>query len=356
MAGEMNDDSVKRRLSPEEHLRSVRDLWKECFGDSDEFLDIYFSRVYSPQVDYSVELDARVVSALQCIPYNMLCGGSECSTAYLSGVCTAREYRRRGLAGRLVEQATRDMRSRGCVFGFLIPSGRNVLPFYRAYGYYLAMRRKAVLLPHRPDSGADVSYRAERVTAFSDELYELFVKRQRERAGYALLHGREQFSTVVTDWLKGGNLIIAARCAGKMMSYLFARPDEGCRTLFVYDAPASEEPVFGFLAEQVRGMYGGFSVKSYAVGRSAREMFACARIVDAERALGIYALLHPEASMNVRIYGDRQIEDNNGCFAVSGGKCMRAADTGRCCVPMTMAALTRMIFSSDDVSFNFLLE
>lgn len=352
----MNDSGYKRKLSPEEHLRSVRSLWKECFGDSDEFLDIYFGRVYSPQVDYSVERDARVVSALQCIPYNMLCGGSEYRTAYLSGVCTAREYRRCGLAGRLVEQATRDMRSRGCVFGFLIPSGRNVLPFYRACGYYLAMRRKAFLLPPRPELGADVPYRAERVTAFSGELYELFAKRQSARSGYALLHDKEQFSTVVADWLKGGNLILAARCAGKMVSYLFARPDEGRRTLLVYDAPVAEEPAFGFLAEQARGIYGGFSVKSYVVGRSAREMFACARIVDAERALGIYALLHPEAGMNVRIYGDRLIEDNNACFTVSGGKCVRSADTGGCCVPMTMAALTRMIFGSDDVSFNFLLE
>ena len=50
-----------RKLTPEEHLASLRRLWKECFNDTDEFIDMYFTRVYSPQVDYSIERDGRVV-------------------------------------------------------------------------------------------------------------------------------------------------------------------------------------------------------------------------------------------------------------------------------------------------------
>ena len=65
-----------RKLTPGEHVASLRRLWKECFNDTDEFIDMYFTRVYSPQVDYSIERGGRVVSALQCLPYNMLCGGN----------------------------------------------------------------------------------------------------------------------------------------------------------------------------------------------------------------------------------------------------------------------------------------
>ena len=88
-----------RKLTPGEHLASLRRLWKECFNDTDEFIDMYFTRVYSPQVDYSIERGGRVVSALQCLPYNMLCGGNTVLTGYLSGVCTDASYRRQGLAG-----------------------------------------------------------------------------------------------------------------------------------------------------------------------------------------------------------------------------------------------------------------
>ena len=82
-----------RKLTPGEHVASLRRLWKECFNDTDEFIDMYFTRVYSPQVDYSIERDGRVVSALQCLPYNMLCGGNAVRTGYLSGVCTDASYR-----------------------------------------------------------------------------------------------------------------------------------------------------------------------------------------------------------------------------------------------------------------------
>ena len=82
------------KLTPGEHVASLRRLWKECFNDTDEFIDMYFTRIYSPQVDYSIERDGRVVSALQCLPYNMLCGGNTVLAGYLSGVCTDASYRR----------------------------------------------------------------------------------------------------------------------------------------------------------------------------------------------------------------------------------------------------------------------
>ena len=136
------------KLTPGEHVASLRRLWKECFNDTDEFIDMYFTRVYSPQVDYSIERGGRVVSALQCLPYNMLCGGNAVLTGYLSGVCTDASYRRQGLAGSLVAQSVADMHRRGCTFAFLIPSGSEVLPFYRQYGFYIAIRRSAMPIRH----------------------------------------------------------------------------------------------------------------------------------------------------------------------------------------------------------------
>ena len=65
--------------------------------------------------------------------------------------------------------------------------------------------------------------------------------------------------------------------------------------------------------------------------------------------------MHPEADMQISVSGDKLIESNNGFYTVSHGQCTRSAHAGSF-TAMTLAQLTRMIFSGDKMSFNFLLE
>ena len=292
-----------RKLTPGEHLASLRRLWKECFNDTDEFIDMYFTRVYSPQVDYSVA----------------------------------------------------DMHRRGCTFAFLIPSGSEVLPFYRQYGFYIAIRRSAMPIRHSGNvTGGTCTVIP--ATAYSDVLYRLFARRQRERRGYALLHSREQFKTVVDDWIKGGNLILTARLGKKTVSYLFVRPDNEKKVLYVYDAPAGRDAAFASMVGQAQGMYPGYDMRAYITDHRAHNTFACARITDTSKALAAYAAMHPEADMLISVSGDKLIESNNGFYTVSHGQCTRSSAHAGSFTAMTLAQLTRMIFSGDKMSFNFLLE
>ncbi len=347
-------------LPPEERRESVRRLWKECFNDTDKFIDFYFSRVYSPQVDYSEVRDGRVVSAMQCIPYRMLCGGNAVRVGYLSGVCTSAAYRRRGLAGGLVARSVGDMSRRGFTFAFLIPAGSGVLPFYRRYGFFIAMRKRAVPVPRNGSRGS-AEYSAERVAACSGGLYALFARRQKERRGFALLHDSRQFRTVTDEWLMDGGLILTASLGGKPVSYLFARPSAPEKTLYIYDAPPADCPAFSFLTEKAAGIYPEYVVRKYAM-RSRGGFPVCARIINARSALAAYAALHPGEDRRIRVYGDKLIGGNNGLYAISGGKCARVATQtggrgGHCgsFTAMTLAQLARMVFSGG-VSFNFLLE
>lgn len=345
-----------KRLSPREHKASVKRLWHECFNDTAEFVDFYFKRVYSPDVDYSVEEDGRVVSALQSIPCGMLCEGRRVHTSYLSGVCTAHDYRRRGLAGGLVAQSVRDMRKRGCVFGFLIPAGRNVLSFYKKYGFTLVFRRMAEIIPATSQNDFGNTYETERIMAFDDDLYELFTQRQQERRGYALLHTRRQFRTVLDDWLAGGNAVFAVRKAGRRVEYAFVRPLKRKKTLLIYDVPTHTSRAFEYLTAELRKQYDGFTIKSYGVRLNAHEMFACARVIDVEAALGIYASMHPETAMRISVYGDDLIQENNGTFQIGGGRCTFCSSFGGRNVRMNITRLAKFLFSTDEASFDFLLE
>ena len=53
----------------------VKALWKLCFDDSDQFIDMYFRLRYKSEINVVIESGNEVISALQMLPYPMsFCG------------------------------------------------------------------------------------------------------------------------------------------------------------------------------------------------------------------------------------------------------------------------------------------
>ena len=47
----------------------VKKLWKLCFNDNDEFVDMYFNLRYNSEVNVAIESGDEVIAALQMLPY-----------------------------------------------------------------------------------------------------------------------------------------------------------------------------------------------------------------------------------------------------------------------------------------------
>ena len=60
----------------------VKALWKICFDDSEEFVEMYFRLRYKTEVNVAIH---EVISALQMLPYPMTFGGETVQTSYISG-------------------------------------------------------------------------------------------------------------------------------------------------------------------------------------------------------------------------------------------------------------------------------
>ncbi|MBR6482934.1 MAG: GNAT family N-acetyltransferase, partial [Bacteroidaceae bacterium] len=56
-------------MSEHNILLQTRHLWKTCFGDSEAFMDIYFSKKYTPASNIVRQADGTVVAATQLLPY-----------------------------------------------------------------------------------------------------------------------------------------------------------------------------------------------------------------------------------------------------------------------------------------------
>ena len=75
----------------------VKALWKLCFDDSDQFIDMYFRLRYKSEINVVIESGNEVISALQMLPYPMSFCGKQVATSYISGACTHPDFRNRGV-------------------------------------------------------------------------------------------------------------------------------------------------------------------------------------------------------------------------------------------------------------------
>ena len=92
----------------------VKNLWKLCFNDSEEFTELYFRLRYNNDINIAIQSGEEVIAALQMLPYPMTFEGEDIHTAYISGACTHPDYRNRGVMHELLSQAFARMLHNKC--------------------------------------------------------------------------------------------------------------------------------------------------------------------------------------------------------------------------------------------------
>lgn len=114
-----------------EQLSGLRGLWKEAFGDTDTFLDLFFTAAFSPDRCRCVTLDHRPVSAL----YWFDCSVEGQKTAYIYAVATAESHRGQGLCRTLLADTHHHLSGLGYAGAILVPQEASLRQFYGALGY-----------------------------------------------------------------------------------------------------------------------------------------------------------------------------------------------------------------------------
>lgn len=113
-------------------IKQVRSVWKECFNDSDAFLDTYFESVVDMTSGIGFFDDGTLVSDLFETPLNAQIGGMVYESLFLSGCATMPEARNQHLMQKLIRAALADMRARNICVSYLHPFLHS---FYRKFGY-----------------------------------------------------------------------------------------------------------------------------------------------------------------------------------------------------------------------------
>ncbi len=108
-----------------------RELWQRVFGDSREFIDMFLTNVFRAENLFCREEQGRVVSMAFVVELQTKYG----PTGYLYAVATDAEWRGRGMAQAVVDEAVKEMRRRGYAAAMLIPSHLGLKEYYRRFGF-----------------------------------------------------------------------------------------------------------------------------------------------------------------------------------------------------------------------------
>ena len=120
------------RWAENRDMPRIRALWKQRFGDSESFLDFFFTRRAKPE--YAVVYDEGGVlsSALHVYPAACNLRGKRVRGAMLCGVCTDKAFEGRGRMGACLAFALSELAKTDCAFVIQKPVDFAI---YKSYGF-----------------------------------------------------------------------------------------------------------------------------------------------------------------------------------------------------------------------------
>ncbi len=112
-------------------MAQCKALWREAFGDGDEFIDHFLVNYLSEERMLAHYEDGKLVSMLHLVPFESSAGRA----TYIYGVATAQEYRGRGYSTQLLQKALHIVQAQGDDFAFLIPDSESLRGYYSRFGF-----------------------------------------------------------------------------------------------------------------------------------------------------------------------------------------------------------------------------
>ncbi len=115
-------------------IPALRQLWKEAFGDSDAFLDTFYTTAFCKDRCLCVSSHTDVVAAL----YWFDCSFADKPVAYIYAVATAKACQKQGLCHKLLKNTHQHLKSLGYTGALLVPGDRDLFHLYEGMGYQTA--------------------------------------------------------------------------------------------------------------------------------------------------------------------------------------------------------------------------
>lgn len=110
---------------------ALRSLWREAFGDSEEFLDAFTATAMDASRCFTAKADGQLAGML----YWFACTCRGRKVAYLYAVATAKAFQGQGICHKLMDHTHRYLAGLGYAGTLLVPGEESLFGFYEKMGY-----------------------------------------------------------------------------------------------------------------------------------------------------------------------------------------------------------------------------
>lgn len=294
----------------------ARRLWQLCFGDSDEFLDRYFSLVYREE-DVLLAYDgSNAIGHLQFPELSLSLGEETLPAGYVVAVCTHPDHRGNGIMRPLLQEALRREKARGDVASVLLPAEDWLFRYYTSVGGYAPIVNRA-----RSRRQED-ALREEDPPVAAPSLVDYLLEVEASQQTPSLLHSRAFWEVITQDFEREEELTLQIHCneSGLIDGALFLVKEE---TGLLVQALYGTKPVREALLTEVTGQ--SALPLTYLIrpnGGGIPEARAMMRVLDAPRFLEALVKYYPELRLSFT-YRDELFPENDGDYLLSVGKVER---------------------------------
>jgi len=113
----------------------LKQLWRECFGADDKYLNMYFGTRYRHENTLVYLVNQKAVAMLTMLPIQLVVNNIAYSAKYIFAVATLNEYRGKGLSTQLLQYADNYMSTNNITAAVLAPATASLFGFYQKQGY-----------------------------------------------------------------------------------------------------------------------------------------------------------------------------------------------------------------------------
>lgn len=313
-------------MNEQEVLLQTRHIWQTCFGDSEEFMNIYFSKKYTATANITRHANGKVVAATQVLPYTLCQHGDRMPAGYVSGLATLPEYRGQGLAADILREAHLRLYHSGAILSLLIPGSESLRAYYQdcRHGAYetVAFRHEAPLniacqpatdVVCTPSQGGD-----------TDE-YAFYIEQLMKEPLCLLPSIHDYEAAIMLCRLEKGE-IWTARRNEQIVGWMMVIPENEHRSV-IRDIRCTDSSVAASLLqhfqENANGPESPIWRKAVPSAHPQSHPYAMARVVNVPLFLQKAAQRNPHLSTIIEITNDKDIPDNNGRYILHQGQCLR---------------------------------
>lgn len=127
--------SFSFRFAENGDITALKRLWKTCFGDEDEYIDLFFNERFKAEECFAAFCQEELAGMLFLLPITAVCGDKSYEARYIYAVCTEPKFRNRAVSTKLLNSAHEYMAENGIAMSLLVPAEKSLFDYYAKRGF-----------------------------------------------------------------------------------------------------------------------------------------------------------------------------------------------------------------------------